>query len=289
MLYRDYDQAGLDAQYNLRLRHPDAEEHFEVWTARGGATRRRLEARLDLAYGPSAAETLDVFLPANAAGAQQPPIHVFIHGGYWQSRDKSDFSFVADGLVAAGAIVVVVNYALAPTVGMDEIVRQNRAAVAWTWRHAGDFGGDAERLYLSGHSAGGHLTAMLLATDWPDFDGLPGDTIKGGLAISGLYDLEAIRLCYLNEVLGLDAATAARLSPLGMAPGSAGCVVAVGGGETDEFLRQSSGFAERWRQAGATLEELVPPGHNHFTIMNLLADSDGVLCLAACRQMGLTE
>ena len=285
MLYRDYDQAGLDAQYNMRLQNPDFQDHLDAWAERNAATRGRLDARLDLAYGSSMAETLDVFVPA---GASDAPLHVFIHGGYWQSRDKHDFSFVADGLVAAGAIVVVVNYALAPTVGMDEIVRQNRAAVAWTRRHAGDFGGDEERLYVSGHSAGGHLTAMLLATDWPAFDGLPADTVKGGLAISGLYDLEAIRLCYLNEVLGMDAAAAARLSPLDMAPGSGACIVAVGGGETDEFLRQSSSFAERWRQAGATLEELVPPGHNHFTIMNLLADNDGTLCASACRQMGLT-
>ncbi len=284
MLYRDYDQAGLDAQYHLRLRHPDFQDHFDAWAERSAATRQRLNARLDLAYGPSAAEALDVFVPAGAADA---PLHVFIHGGYWQAFEKHDYSFVADGLVAAGAIVVVVNYALAPTVDMDEIVRQNRAAVAWTRRHAGDFGGDAERLYVSGHSAGGHLTAMLLATDWPEFDGLPVDTIKGGLAISGLYDLEAIRLCYLNEVLGMDAATAARLSRLDMAPGSGGCIVAVGGGETDEFLRQSSSFAARWRQADAKLEELTLPGHNHFTIMNELADGDGALCVAARRQMDL--
>ena len=281
MLYRDYDQAGLDAQYNLRLRHPEFQDQFDAWVKQSAASRQRLDARLDLSYGPSAAETLDVFLPTKADGAA---VHVFIHGGYWQSLEKHDFSFVADGLVAAGAIVVVVNYALAPHVDMDEIVRQNRAAVAWTRRHAGDFGGDAERLYVSGHSAGGHLTAMLLATDWPAFDSLPVDTVKGGLAISGLFDLEPIRLCYLNDVLGMDAETAARLSPIDMKPGSGSCMVAVGG---DEFLRQSSDFAERWRRAGGSVEEMVTSGHNHFTIMNELADADGALCVAARRQMGL--
>ena len=231
-----------------------------------------------------AEEVLDIFL----AGPDLAPVHVFIHGGYWQSRTKDDFSFVALGLVPLGAHVVVVNYALAPAADMDEIVRQNRAALAWVWRNADSFAGDRDRLYVSGHSAGGHLVAMAMATDWPAFgDGLPGDLVNGGCAISGLYDLEPIRLSYLNEALGLDAAAAARNSPTRSPPrGSQPLIVAVGEAEPEEYQRQADEYLAAVAAAGGRGEKYVARGLNHYSIIDEFLRPDSPLAQAAARQMG---
>ena len=173
-------------------RHPEWQDFFKKWTAWSEELRARRPCRLNVPVGEGPDEVIDIF-PAVELGA---PVHVFIHGGYWQAMSKDEFSYVADGVVDQSAAVVVVNYALAPAVDIDEIVRQCRAALAWVWRHAKEFAATPERIYVSGHSSGGHLTAMLLSTDWPAFAAnLPSDLVKGGCAISGLYDLEAMRLC----------------------------------------------------------------------------------------------
>lgn len=282
-VFRGYDQDALDAQYNLRARHPDFQAHFDDWAARSARARQALPCRLDVPYGEAPGETLDVF-PAARADA---PVQVFIHGGYWQLLDKSDFSFLAEPWVRAGAAAVLVNYDLAPRVSMDEIVRQARAAVAWSCRHARGFGGDPERVYVSGHSAGGHLTAMALLHDWAA-EGLPGDAVKGGVAISGLYELEPVRLTYLNEALQLDEGAARRNSPLhALRPVRAPLVVAVGGGESEEFLRHSATFAEAWRQQGNAGGHLAVPGHNHFTVLGELTVPGAPLGRALLEQMGL--
>ena len=203
------ERAILDAQYNLRAAVPEHLTYFARYEAESAALRARWSGRLDLSYGPTPRQAIDLFLP-DTPGA---PLLVFIHGGYWQSRDRKDFSFVAGPLVERGAAVALIGYDIAPTVRMDAIVAQIRTGLAWLWRHAPDHGCDAARFYLAGHSAGGHLAAMALATQWPTF-GLPEDVIKGVCAISGVFDLEPIRLCYLNEVVGLDADEARRNSPI---------------------------------------------------------------------------
>lgn len=269
-IYRDYDQAALDGQYFLRGRVADVQTYFERWARTSAETRGRFPCRLDIAYGPSPAETLDIFLPAASGPA---PVHVFLHGGYWQALDKSDHSFVADGFVPQGAVVVVVNYALAPTVGIDEIVRQIRAALAWVWRNAADFGGDPGRIAVSGHSAGGHLAAMAACTDWPAFAaGLPADLVKGAVMIAGLYDLEPIRLCYLNKVLGLTAAEVRRNSPLNLdIAGRPRLVLCVGADETDEFHRQQQVYAAALIQKGFAPQIAAAPGMHHFQVVEALA------------------
>ena len=284
-VFGGYDQAALDAQYDNRARHPDHESYFANWHAGNAEALRRFKCRRDLSYGPSPEETLDIFL----AGPDLAPIHVFIHGGYWQSRTKDDFSFVALGLVPLGAHVVVVNYALAPAADIDEIVRQNRAALAWVWRNAGSFKGDRDRLYVSGHSAGGHLVAMAMATDWPAFgEGLPGDLVRGGCAISGLYDLEPIRLCYRNAALGLDAAAAARNSPTQWPPrGTQPLIVAVGETEPEEYQRQADEYLAVVAAAGGHGERYLAPGLNHYSIIDEFMRPDSPLAQAAARQMGL--
>jgi arylformamidase len=281
MVYRGYDQDGLDDQYNARKACPNVDEYIERWPASSRGLRETLDCRLDVPYGPSAAETVDIF-PAANAGA---PVLMFIHGGYWRAFSKNEFSFVAESYVADGTTVVVVDYALAPIVTVDEIVRQCRAAMAWLHHNIADYGGDPDRLYVSGHSAGGHLTAMLMSTDWPAFaPALPGDLVKGGCAVSGLFDLEPIRLSYLNAEVRLDAEMARRNSPVYLVPGAASpLILAVGGGESNEFHRQQREYAARWQAAGLALEEVVPPGLDHFGVMDDFAASEGAVFQALAR------
>ena len=284
-LYQGYDQQGLDAQYNNRARVPEHVELHSRWEAEGEAVLAEFDTRLDVAYGPGPEETLDVYLPKNAEGA---PIHIFIHGGYWFSRHKDDFRFLARGLVPAGAVLVIVNYALVPRVNLDELVRQCRAAVAWTHGNAATFGGDGERIFVSGHSAGGHLTAMMMATDWPAFGaGLPPDLVKGGCAISGIYDLEPIRLTFMQETLGFTPEQVARNSPLSLSPATeAPLIITVGGDESEEFLRQSEELNAAWG-GRARCDLMVLSGLNHFTILAAFADPENALTRAALKQMGL--
>jgi len=276
-LYRNYDRAGLDAQYFLRGQVPEHPEYFRRWAEDSAAVRRARPCRLDISYD---SERLDLF-PAERAAA---PCLLFIHGGYWQALDKSDFSFLAPAFQDAGVALAVVNYTLAPKAGMDEIVRQNRAAVAWLYRNARAYGVDPERIHVAGHSAGGHLTAMVLATNWAAF-GLDRNPVRGASAISGLYDLEPIRLCYLNDVLGLDAAAAERNSPLHHLPRqSLPLILSVGTGETDEFRRQQESFAAAWRAVGLPLEIADQPGDNHFDVVGRLG-RQSLLHQAVMRQI----
>jgi len=282
-VWRDYDQAGLDAQYNNRKRFPDYITRFEAWGKWSTRTRTLLNARLDLAFGNQACERLDVF-PAKQAGA---PLYVFIHGGYWYSLDKSDFSYVAEGMVPHGVTTVVNNFVLAPHADMDEIVRQNRAALAWLWRNAGQLGADRERIYVTGHSAGGHLAAMLLGTDWRRFgDDLPADLVKGACAISGLFELEPIRLSYLNQTLNLSAEMASRNSPAQLDyPRAAPLFLVLGEDESPEYHRQSEHMAAKWRALGYPCEYLVPRQLDHFAIVDCLIDPGAELVRRQIEQM----
>ena len=280
-VFRHYDQRALDAEYNNRAKVKNAMD----WIARYGAESARVRAevpmRFDVPYGAHHAERLDVFMPQTPAPA---PIHVFIHGGYWHRLDKADFSFVARAFREAATVVV--NYALIPTVDLDELVRQVRASIAWVHANAKTFGGDANRITVSGHSAGGHLVAMLLATDWARF-GAPADVVKAGCAISGLYDLEPIRLCYLNDVLALSPEAAARNSPLLLEPrGRVPLVLTVGGDEGAEYHRQQNDLAAAWRAHNAPVDILDAPGFDHFSIVAQLERPDSALARAIRRQLG---
>lgn len=283
-VFRDYDQKALDAEYNNRVKVKNAMD----WMARAGGesarTRAELPLRFDVPYGAHHAERLDIF-PATRPGPA--PVHVFIHGGYWQRMDKADFSFVARGLGPAGAATVVINYGLVPSIDLDTLVRQCRAAVAWVHRHATEWGGDPGRISISGHSAGGHLVAMLLATDWPAL-GVPADVVKSGCAISGLYDLEPIRLCYLNQVLALTPEVAQRNSPVLLAPSRpTPLILAVGGAEGPEYHRQTDALAAAWRTRGVPIEVMDLPGHDHFSIVAELESPFSSLARAIQTQMGL--
>ncbi|NQU61510.1 MAG: alpha/beta hydrolase [Rhodospirillales bacterium] len=290
IIFRDYSQSQLDSQYNNRAHVPDHVEIYEVRKAEGDAALGQFQTHLDVPYGLSGEETLDIFFPENPT--QMPggaPINIFFHGGYWFSRHKDDFRWLANGLAARGGILVIVNYALIPDVDLDELVQQCRASVAWVFDNAETFGGDKNRIFVSGHSAGGHLTAMMMATDWPALsNGLPADLIKGGTAISGIYDLEPIRLGFMQETLGFTAEQVAAYSPVGLTPKTkAPMIVVVGGSETDEFIRQSKDFAEAWGKSLSDLQEQVPPGLNHFTVLDEFAAPETELMKAVAKQMGL--
>ena len=281
-MYRSYDQAALDAQYNMRLRHPDFQHYFDRNEQESERVRRILPCRLNIPYGDKPGEKLDVF-PAPQTNAS---IQLFIHGGYWQALDKSSHSFVAEPLVAAGCTAVVVNYTLAPEAHMDEIVQQNRRALAWTYHNASAFNGDSSQIYISGHSAGGHLVAMMMATDWTAERDLPFDLIKGGCAISGLFDLEPIRLCYLNEALGMDEEAARQNSPIYHLPTGGGpIIVAVGAIETEELFRHSAEYAAALKEKGYPHEYMVLPDLNHFGIIQELGKANSPLTQTMLKQM----
>jgi arylformamidase len=279
------DRATLDKNYNLRAAVPEFQTWFDRYEATSAAFRARWPGHLDLRYGEGPRQAIDLFLPA-AAG--RPPLLAFIHGGYWQGRDRKDFSFVAEPLAAAGAAAALIGYDLAPAVTMDRIVGQIRDAIAWLHRNGAVQGFDPDRIFLAGHSAGGHLVAMALATDWPVAFGLPADLIKGVTAISGVFDLEPIRRCYLNDVLRMDEAEARRNSPLHLPPGRpCPVVVAVGELETPAFHEQSQSFAAKLEAAGWPCALLTEPGLDHFAIVMTLAEPGARVAQAIARQMSL--
>jgi acetyl esterase/lipase len=262
-VWHGMDQATLDAALNNGAAVPGSAAIVAEWRRRSDRLRAARPQHLNLRYGPAERNRIDYF-----AARHGGPVLAFIHGGYWQHREKETFSFLAAGPLAHGIGVALIGYTLAPEQRLDGIVAEIRAAVGWLRSNIAAYGGDPERLFVSGWSAGGHLTAMAL--------GEPG--VAGGLAISGIYDLEPIRLSYLNEKLRLDEAEARRNSPLLDLPRSAPpLVLAYGGNELPELRRQSEEFAAARAAAGLPGRLAALPGHDHFSILEELADPAGAL------------
>ena len=261
-IYRGMDRATLDAAYNNRA----AVREYPVISAarieRSAQVRRERECRADLRYGDGARERLD-FFPASRPGA---PVLVFIHGGYWQSNDKEASSFLVEGPLARGFAVALVEYTLAPEAGIDQIVDEIGRAIGWLAARAGEHGGDPARIFVAGHSAGGHLAATTIGRR----------DVAGVLAISGLFDLEPIRLCYLDEKLRLTEAQVEGRSPIRNIPGTrAPAVVTAGAAELPELVRQSRDYAQ-----ALGLAPLLLDGRDHFTVLDELARPEGALCEA---------
>ncbi|MDE0059486.1 MAG: alpha/beta hydrolase [Defluviicoccus sp.] len=283
-IWLDYDQEALDSQYNQRALVPDADDYIAVDVAESARVREKLDCRIDVAYGPSEDERLDVF-PAAAPGS---PLAVYMHGGAWTRSDKANESFMAEAFVEAGAAFVAANFGLCPKVTLDEMIRQARDAVAWSHENAASFNADPARLYIAGHSSGGHVGGMMVVTDWPATHGLPRDLVKGALLCSGMYDLAPVRLSARNDYLRLDEAAEDRNSAIRRIPDE-GCplVIGYGGGEQTEFRRQSREFAAAWREAGLEVREFDMPGVNHFELRRHFNDPEGPILKAALEMMGL--
>lgn len=263
--------AWHDAQYDARAGIPEQAAIRQGWIERSGHTRATRRCVLDVPYGAHATETLDVFLPARADRA---PVLVYIHGGYWRALDKRDQSFVAAPFVDAGAVVVLPNYALAPAVSVRQIVLQMVQALAWVHRHIGEHGGDPRRIVVAGHSAGGHLAAMMLACRWADVaPDLPPQLLHAALAVSGVFELEPLRHApFLAPDLDLSEAEARALSPACMpAPAHGTLVAVVGGDESSEFHRQTRLIREQWGEAVVPVAEALPNRH-HMNVLHDLAE-----------------
>lgn len=259
----------LDRMYNNRALVPEHAMHFARWAEASEDAREAHPCVLDVPYGSGPQETLDIF-PARAAGS---PVVVFIHGGYWRSLDKSEHSFLAVPFRNQGACVVVPNYALCPAVTIPDIVMQMVRAVDWVHAHAAEHGGDPARVYLVGHSAGGHLATQLMLCEWPRVRrGLPADLVKGALSISGLYDLEPVsRVPFLQSSLRLTPEQVQRVSPARLpAPATGTLYTVVGGDESAEFLRQNGVMRKAWGARRVPVVERIA-GRNHFSVLEDLS------------------
>ncbi len=264
----------LERGYNVRAARDDYDQVVKNWMDRSGEFRARADGILDVAYGTAQRQRLDIF----TAGDQAPTL-VYLHGGYWQRGDKSAYSFLAEPFVTRGVSFVVMGYTLCPQTTVSGITEEVRRGFAWLYRSADRYGLCPERLNVTGHSAGGHLTAMMLATNWNAYEsGLPADLVKAGVPISGVYDLEPLRHTSINDAARIDADAARQCSPLLLQPRPGTPVLAVvGGAETVAFHEQTNALVERWSAAGARAERYVEPDVDHFDVVERLADPGSVL------------
>ncbi len=280
------DPAWLEEQYDNRARVKDHARHFARWAEASAAARSQLGGQLEVAYGADPGERLDVF----AAAAPGSPVLVFIHGGWWRSLDKSDHSFVAPAFVRAGACVVVPNYGLCPRVTIETIAVQSARALAWVWRNAARYGGDPARIVVVGHSAGGHLAAMLLSCRWKTVgDDLPLRLLVGAASLSGLFDLEPLRHApFWQADLKLTPAGVRRLSPAFFPRPRGPLYALVGGEESEEFIRQNQLIRDQWGPTTVPVCEILA-GRNHFEVVNDLIDPGRRVHRLALELLGLAS
>jgi arylformamidase len=271
-VYRNFTQGQLDAAYNNQAVEKDLPAIREDRSRRSQALYSRSKVSRDLAYGDKPRQRLDFF----HAGRKGRPTIAYIHGGYWQLNDKEPNAFVAEGLLERDLNVALLEYTLAPAATMTEIVAEIRSAVKWLVARLEPELNAGPTLVVAGHSAGGHLTAMAA--------GLPG--VAAGLPISGLFDLEPIRLSYLNAPLKMDVSEAGANSPINLALPAVPVTVAVGEAELPELIRQSEEYATALESAGRTVRRLVVTGATHFSVLEEVARADGVLAAEAARLAG---
>ena len=285
-VFLDYDQAALDAAYDQAAYAPNREQLIERRIGESAMARRRVGEPERVAYGPTEIERLDIYRAARTAA----PVFVFIHGGAWRSGRSKDYAVPAEMFLASGAHYVVPDFAWVQDVGGNLMVLadQVRRAVAWVHENIVRFDGDPNRLYIGGQSSGGHLAAVALTTDWRCQFGLPADIVKGGMCISGMYDLTPVRLSARNCYVSFDDATVEALSPTRHLDRlTAPLIVAYGTCETPEFQRQNREFAAALEAAGKRVRLLVGKHYNHFELPETFGNPYGLLGRAALELMGL--
>ena len=282
-VFRDYDQAALDRAYDQTAWAANMQQVLRRRALASEAARARIGGPKTCAYGATPVETLDLY----ATARPDAPIAVFLHGGAWRGGQARDAAYAAETFVHAGAHYAVPEFATAMDVGLDGMVAQVRRAVAWLAKQAATFGGDPGRIHVIGHSSGAHLAANVLVTDWKDFELEPG-LVKGGVCISGMYDLEAVRLSARSSYVSFDDRIEHELSPQRhLTRMTCPVIVAYGDQESPEFQRQSSEFAEALAASGRLDRRLVGHGYNHFELPETLASPYGLLGRAVLEQMQL--
>ena len=285
-VFLDYDQAALDAAYDQAAYAPNREQLIERRIGESAMARRHIGEPERVAYGPAEIERLDIYRSAGAAA----PVFVFIHGGAWRSGRSKDYAVPAEMFLAAGAHYVVPDFAWVQDVGGSLMVLADQVcrAVAWIYDNIARFGGDPKRLYIGGQSSGGHLAAVALTADWQCQFGLPADIIKGGMCVSGMYDLKPVRLSARSRYVRFDDATVASLSPIRHLDRlQAPLIVAYGTCETPEFQRQNPEFAAAVEAVDKKVRLLVGKHYNHFELPETLGNPYGLLGRAALELMGL--
>lgn len=279
------DRAAIDAEYDPSLRVASRQPYLDWYLRESAQAREKLECRLDIPFGPTPAETLDIF-PSQTPNS---PVLMFIHGGYWRAFSSKEFSFFASGMVPHGITVAVMNYTLCPQVTIAEITRQSRAAVAWLAGNARQYCGNPAEIFAAGHSAGGQQVGMLLSgTGSRGVDAASREAddaarlLKGGIAISGLFDLRPLQHSWVQPSLQLTDSLAAEQSPLLQIPRQAApLLLTVGGDESTSFLSQSQNYLAAWKKAGLDGEYFAQPGRNHYESVYGFADPASALSRAA--------
>ena len=282
-----FSPEDFDKQYNLRAGRPDYEVTvIPAWIAQSEDARATLNGQLDIRYGDGEKQLLDVF----TTDKKDAPTLIYFHGGYWQRGDKSIYSFLAPPFVAAGVNIVIVGYDLCPKVSITEISQQAREAVVYVWRNADALGLDRNQITIMGHSAGGHITQMMMATNWASIDpSLPADLVASGIPVSPLSYLEPVRLTEaLNAGIRMDAQEAEAESPMTNHPPitDAPQLVVVGGAETDEFHRQAQMYLDAFNTPARKMELYVVPEVDHFDELNVLVDPNSTFFKNTCAMLG---
>ena len=279
--WRSEDDETIEYHFNPRLTVANAAELMGALPGRAERARAALTSEIDVRYGPNPKETFDIFAAASDAKGTPPPAQIFIHGGYWRAMGKSDYSHLATDVVAAGVTHISLNYDLCPDVTLDTIVEEIKRAVIYIYQNANALGIDAERLYISGHSAGGHLTAMMMRQNWTDA-GLPKDVFKGAMPVSGAFEPEAIMHTSINEDVRLDLDMARRNGLLDGPPLVAAPVLAlVGGAEPEGFHTLSESYVALCEDA----EKHTVADANHFTVLDQIFQKDGDFFAAMMAQI----
>jgi arylformamidase len=286
LVFMDYDQGELDAAYNQEVYEPLGQRVADRLALNSAAVRARLGKPQRAAYGPTNVEMLDIYRTDRA----KAPIFLFIHGGTWRFGHASDAGYAAEMFVKAGAHYIVIDFAAVQNAKGDLAVMaaQVRRAIAWVYQNAAGFDGDPARLYIGGHSSGGHLCGVALVTDWPSAFGLPADTVKGGLCMSGMFEMEPVRLSWRRSYIAFTDAMADAMSPQRHIDKlAAPVVVSYGTFETPEFQRQSRDFAAAVKAAGKPVELIEARNYHHNEMAETLGNPYGPNGRAALALMKL--